>query len=149
MPSDVRARLPSEVGEQGSVLAETTDVDAVVHWCLDELGDELRALVVHTRATLDFLYIRDDVLGGYTDDDLMDMADAYGIEAVLGDSYRESLYDLGSLDYLVYGFEQSQVVRIPMAEYSAVFLSVERDASIHLPPFVESFLAETDVEFAE
>ena len=102
----------------------------------ETVGDSLRCVATYCEREYDLLYIRPDVEASYTSDEVEDVYDDLVLQRV-GSDYLEHLFHAGPLQCSVLGFEQATIYNVVGEDYGGLFVSVDADADVQMPAFVE------------
>lgn len=147
-PSDqgpqLRLQFTDEIDAAESIIASD---DGLVEWVRDTFGDALRVVGAYDDQTFEFLYATAAITEQYTEQELTATGDEFILSSQREDPYQEELYNLGGFKYDVRGFEDGQVLRIPLDETSGLIVSVASTVNISLPQFVDQLTRRHDVDF--
>lgn len=145
-PSDTspqrEIQFTEEIDSEESIVAVE---DGLVEWARERLGDELRVVGIYDEYTFELLYAADAVREEYTEQEFAATGDEFVLSSMREDPYQEDLYHLGGLEYVVHGFEEGQVIRIPLDDSRGVVVSAGHDVDVPLPGFVEELRREHKV----
>lgn len=117
------------------------DADGLDEWLAHRLGDALRSVGLYDGVTLELVFVREDVAAAYSSRDAANIAQELGLASSLTDEYTETLYEAGGLDHVVYGFEDAEIVRVPLDGQRGIFFSVDSRATVEVPTLVEDLKA--------
>lgn len=147
-PSDevtqLRFQFTDEIDSEESIIESD---DGLVKWIRDEFGNGLRAIGAYDEHTYELLYLKAEVRKQYTRQEQTAVGDEYVLSGRQEDSYHERLYHLGSFSYEVQGFEQGQVIRIPLDMRKGLILSFDNTVNISIPQFVDQLKNQHDIVF--
>ncbi|THE63057.1 hypothetical protein D8Y22_21700 [Salinadaptatus halalkaliphilus] len=119
-------------------MAETEpDLEGVVAFARDELGEQLRAVDYFERSEYDTLYIRDDVAGLYTESQFERMS-VERMSNLLNVHFFEELYDIGEFHYSVRRFEDALLIFLPLSETGGLVISTEVELPTSIVDFAEA-----------
>lgn len=145
-PSDrgpqLQLQFTDKIDATESIIASD---DGLVEWVRDIFGDELRVIGAYNEHTFEFLYANAAITEQYTEEELIATGDEFILSDQREDPYQEQLFYLGELTYDVKGFEDGQVLRIPLDETSGLIVSVASTASVSLPEFVDQLTRRHDI----
>ncbi|SEO99879.1 hypothetical protein SAMN04487948_11037 [Halogranum amylolyticum] len=137
-PSDrgaqLRLQFTDEVEPEESIIEAD---DGLVEWLRNEFENKLRVVGVYSENTFEFLYVNPVVREQYTRQEFAATGDEFVLSGRQEDSYQERLYHLGSFEYEVRGFEEGQVVRVPVDMRKGLIISFEKSVNISVPQFID------------
>ena len=102
----------------------------------ETVGDSLRCVATYGERDYDLLYIRPDVEASYTSDEMEEVYDDLILQRV-GNDFLEHLFNAGSLQCSALGFEEATIFNVVGDGYGGLFVSVDTDADVEMPAFVE------------
>ena len=109
---------------------------AFLHALEEEAGAALRSVAVYDRAGYEFLTRDEDVDATYSQEMLDDIHRGMILEGLASD-HLESMFDVGSLQCALYGFEDAYVFHFLGHEYDGLVVSVDAGAEIRVGSFVD------------
>lgn len=114
------------------------DVDPdIVSTLQDEVGDALRSVAVYDENGYEFEFIRDDVEGTYTIEEIEKVYDDLVIQG-LSREFLEQLFHAGQLQCSMYGFEEATMFHFTGGDYSGLFVSIDRTRGLDLDAFISA-----------
>lgn len=103
----------------------------------DEVDDALRSVAVYDEDGYEVEFIRDDVEGTYTDEDIEEVYDDLVIQG-LSREFLEQLFHAGDLECSMYGFEEATMFHFTGGEYSGLFVSIDRIRGMDLDAIIST-----------
>lgn len=111
------------------------EVDRLVAFLQERVGENLRSVVYYDGEGYDVAYLQDDVREQYSDDEMDDVVEDLGFEA-LAKPMQEELYVHGSLNCTVRCFEDAIEMNFPFDEREGVAVSLAGEAFVTHQTFV-------------
>lgn len=142
--SQLRFQFTDEIDPEESIIASD---GGLVERLRDEFGNELRAVGAYDADTYELLYVKAAVREQYTAQEQTAVGDEYVLSGSQEDPYHERLYHLGSYRYEVQGFDEGQVVRIPLDVRNGLIISFASTVDIPFPQFVDQVEQRHEIEF--
>jgi hypothetical protein len=137
-------QITDEIDPEESILESD---DGLVEWLRDEYGDDLRVVGVYTETTFEMLYMAEKVREQYSRDEIYAMSDEFIMSDSRENTYLERLFHLGRIKYVVHGFDDGQVFRIPLDQGTGLIVSVASTTDVSLPVFIRQLKSEHAVTF--
>lgn len=119
----------------------------LVKWLQDQFSEELRLVGVYNQNTFELLYATTPIHEQYTQQEVTATGEEFVLSDMREDAYQEHLYHLGSYEFVVHGFEDGQVFRIPLENTNGIVVSLDSAADITIPQFVTELKDHNDVIF--
>ncbi|MFC4450010.1 DUF7522 family protein [Halorussus aquaticus] len=101
-----------------------TSAEALTEFLQDRVGDHLRSVIYYDESGGDVLYVRDDVVDEYTDDDIEQVVRDVRLEAV-EKPHQESLYEHGPLNATIRCFGEAVEMHFPHDETSGTAVALD------------------------
>jgi hypothetical protein len=109
---------------------------AIVPTLRDHVGDKLRVVAEYGPEEYRFLYHRDDIAEGYTEDEMAQIFRDLVLEGMARD-HLEDVFHLGDFECGVMKFSGGTVFHFATGEYSGLAVSIDADAEFEFHAFVE------------
>jgi len=103
----------------------------------DEVDDALRSVAVYDEEGYEIEYIREDVEGAYSTDEIEEVYDDLVIQG-LSREFLEQLFHAGDLQCSMYGFEEATMFHFTGGEYTGLFVSMDRTAGMDLDAIIST-----------
>lgn len=132
--AQIRLQFTDEIDREASIVLSDLDF---VEWLRERFGDELRVVSAYNDRTHEILHLRPEIREEYTQQEFTATGDEFLLSSQREDPYQERLFHLGSFKYDVKGFEDGQIVRIPLDEKKGVLVSFDSTTELSLPGFVD------------
>jgi hypothetical protein len=113
------------------------NVDALIGYCEDELGEGLRLVSVIEGEELTNVYFREEVERRYSREKLAEITDAFLAIGREFDGLYTHQTPLGQKEAVVVSFRNAHVFLFLVSGETTVFLSVDREVGSNLSTFVE------------
>jgi hypothetical protein len=111
------------------------EVDQLVTFLRDRVGENLRSVVYYDGEEYDVAYLQEDVREQYSADEMEEVVEDLGFEA-LTKPMQEELYVHGSLNCTVKCFEDAIEMNFPFSEREGVAVSLSGEAFVTQQTFI-------------
>lgn len=142
--TQLRLQFTAEIDAKESIIASD---DGIVEWVRAEFGDAVRVVGAYVDHTFELLYVKTAVREQYTEQEFAATGDEFILRDRKEDPYHERLFHLDEFKYDVQGFEDGQVIRIPLADTQGLVVSLDSTVDVLLPQFVDQLTRRHDVVF--
>ncbi|WP_267642740.1 DUF7522 family protein [Haloarchaeobius amylolyticus] len=143
--SPARAQFADETRAKKRIVERT---DGVVERLREELGDDLSLVAFYNEDVLEIHFVHDTVREQYRQEDLDALASDICLDARMGDPYQESLVQLGQLNFVVTGFDDGLLARVPLGEQVGVAVTTNLNAGAKIATLVPRVVDEHDIAVA-
>ena len=111
------------------------DVDRLVERLREEAGENLRTVTTYREETYELLFMRENVDAIYSTEEIDVIFEEIRLEG-WGRERLEDLFNAGSLECSVYGFEKAMMLHFVKNGFSGVFITYDRNAGIDTESFI-------------
>ncbi|WP_435335132.1 hypothetical protein [Haloarchaeobius sp. TZWWS8] len=143
--SPARAQYADETSPRKRIVERT---DGVVDRLCSELGSDLSMVGFYNSEVLELHYVHETVREQYDQHELDALASDLCLDARMGDAYQESLVQLGQLNFVVTGFDDGLLARVPLGEEVGVAVTTNLNAGDTITTLVPRVVAEHDIAVA-
>ncbi|WP_435360777.1 DUF7522 family protein [Haloarchaeobius sp. DFWS5] len=137
-----RAQFADETRPRKRIADET---DGVVEQLRETLGADLSMVALYNEDVLELHYVHETVREQYDQNGLDALASDLCLDARMGDAYQESLVQLGQLNFVVTGFDDGLLARIPLDDRTGVAVTTNLNAGDKIATEVPEVVAAHDV----
>lgn len=109
--------------------------DPLVADLLDEINSSLRTVTIYGEQSYEMLYVRDTIEAAYSPAEFDIIFDELRMEG-WGRQRLDDIFDAGSLDWSIYGFEEAMMLHFVINGFEGVFVTYDRDTGIDVEDVV-------------
>lgn len=120
---------------------DTHDDDSLVGKLRSEAGPALRSVARYDEDSYEMVYLRENVDAIYSPDELDDIFADLRLEG-WGRETLEDLFNAGSLECSVYGFEDAMMFHFVTGDFDGVLVTYDRNAGIDTEAFIRACRSE-------
>lgn len=142
--AQMRLQFTDEI-DAGESLVESDG--GLVESMREQFGDDLRVVGVYDENTFELLYAKPSVRERYTQDELAATGDDFILSDRREDPYIENIFHLGAFRYHVHGFEDGQVVRVPLEDTKGLVVSFDSTVDVSFPKIVDQLKGQFEIVF--
>ncbi|WP_435317721.1 DUF7522 family protein [Haloarchaeobius sp. TZWSO28] len=143
--SPARAQFADETRSEKRIVERT---DGVVEQLREELGDDLSLIAFYNEDVLEIHFVHETVREQYQQQGLDALASDLCLDARMGDAYQESLVQLGQLNFVVTGFDDGLLARVPLGQQVGVAVTTNLNAGDRITTLVPRVVDEHDIVVA-
>ncbi|MCT9096041.1 hypothetical protein [Haloarchaeobius sp. HME9146] len=143
--SPARAQFADETRSEKRIVERT---DGVVEQLREELGDDLSLIAFYNEDVLEIHFVHETVREQYQQQGLDALASDLCLDARMGDAYQESLVQLGQLNFVVTGFDDGLLARVPLGQQVGVAVTTNLNAGDRITTLVPRVVEEHDIVVA-
>ncbi|WP_435363344.1 DUF7522 family protein [Haloarchaeobius sp. DYHT-AS-18] len=143
--SPARAQFADETRSEKRIVERT---DGVVERLREELGDDLSLVAFYNEDVLEIHFVHETVREQYQQQGLDALASDLCLDARMGDAYQESLVQLGQLNFVVTGFDDGLLARVPLGQQVGVAVTTNLNAGDRITTLVPRVVDEHDIVVA-
>ncbi|WP_439025763.1 DUF7522 family protein [Haloarchaeobius sp. DT45] len=143
--SPARAQFADETRPKKRIVERT---DGVVERLRAELGDDLSLVAFYNEDVLEIHFVHETVREQYRPTDLDALASDLCLDARMGDAYQESLVQLGQLNFVVTGFDDGLLARVPLGQQVGVAVTTNLNAGEKIATLVPAVVENHDIVVA-
>jgi hypothetical protein len=140
--SPARAQFADETPPSKRIEERT---DEVVERLQDELGRDLTMVSVYNEDVLEIHYFHETLRQQYDSDDLDALAADLCLDGRMGDAFQEELLQLGRFNFVVKGFDDGLLLRVPLDDRTGVAVSTNLNAGEQIATLVPAIVEDCDV----
>lgn len=116
--------------------SSSLDDQALVDDLLTAADGALRSVAVYGETDYEVLYMRENVDAVYSLDELAAIFDDLRLEG-WGRGRLQDLFNAGTLECSVYGFDEAMMLHFVTDEFDGVFVTYDRGTGIDVEEFIE------------
>lgn len=109
--------------------------ESLVDALQDEAGLALRSVTYYDEESYEMLFLRDDVETIYSSEELDDVFNDLRLEG-WGRERLKDLFNAGDLECSIYGFEDAMMFHFVTNDFTGVFLTYDRGATVDVEEFI-------------
>ncbi|WP_435347542.1 DUF7522 family protein [Haloarchaeobius sp. HRN-SO-5] len=143
--SPARAQFVDETPPSKRIVDRTDDV---VERLQDQLGRDLTMVAVYNEDVLEIHYFHETLRHQYDSADLDALAADLCLDGRMGDAFQEELLQLGQFNFVVKGFDDGLLLRVPLDDRTGVAVSTNLNAGEQIATLVPDIVRDCDISVA-
>jgi len=143
--SPARAQFADET-PTGKQIVERTG--GIVERLRDELGRDLTMVAAYNADVLEIHYFHETFREQYEPSDLDALAADLCLDGRMGDAFQEELLQLGRFNFVVKGFDDGLLLRVPLSDGTGVAVSTNLNAGEKVATLVPRIVEDCEVRVA-